>query len=109
MNAKDIYTEMKTAYKNKTPGKSTIFKWLKKFKEGREALDNDPRPGRPINYDENAAILQILEEQPFDSSRYISDTLYFNLKININTLFYLFLNNLKSQILIMKKDKFLIL
>ena len=30
---------------------------------------------------------------------------YFNLKININTLYYLFLNILKSQIPIKKKDK----
>ena len=75
MNAKDIFAEMKSAYKGNTPGESTIYKWLKRFKEGRETLDDDPRSGRPINNDENEAILRILEEQPFASSRYISDML----------------------------------
>ena len=75
MNAKDIFAEMKSAYKGNTPGESTIYKWLKRFKEGRETLDDDPRSGRPINNDENEAILRILEEQPFASSRYISGML----------------------------------
>ena len=75
MEAKDIHLEMKIAYKEKTPGEYTIFKWQKRFKEGRETLDDNLRPGRPINYDENAEILRILEEQPFASSRYIFDML----------------------------------
>ena len=75
MEAKDIHLEMKIAYKEKTPGEYTIFKWQKRFKEGRETLDDNLRPGRPINYDEKAEILQILKEQPFASSRYISDML----------------------------------
>lgn len=68
-----FFIEMKTAYKDNTPGESTIFKWLKSFNEGRENLDDDSRPGRPINNDENAAILRILEEQPFASFKYIFD------------------------------------
>lgn len=75
MQPKDIYSEMKIAYKDSTPGISTIYKWFNRFKDGRDSLDDDPRTGRPIDLQENTAILQILKDQPFASARYISDIL----------------------------------
>lgn len=75
MKANDTYLEMQIAYKDNTPGQSTIYKWIKRFKDVRKTFENDPRTGIPINSEDKPANLHILEEQPFTSARFISNWL----------------------------------
>lgn len=72
---KEIYEKMKIAYKQNAPVISTVYKWHKRFVEGRESLEDDQRSGRPLNDLDNTRILEILNQQPFASSRYIADVL----------------------------------
>lgn len=93
MKAPQIKAEMTIAYKEEAPALSTINKWLKRFQENEESLNDKPRAGRPINYETNDAILGILQEQPFASARYIAHML----KINKSTVTYKLINQLHYQ------------
>jgi transposase len=39
---------LKTVYDESTMSKSSVFKWQKRFREGREDVNNDERQGAPI-------------------------------------------------------------
>ncbi|XP_026318431.1 protein GVQW3-like [Hyposmocoma kahamanoa] len=43
-----IMNEMETVYGDQCPGKTMIYKWHGLFKHGRESIEDDPRPGRPV-------------------------------------------------------------
>lgn len=43
-----ILEEMLAVYQDPCPGKTMIYKWHNLFKQGRESLEDDARPGRPI-------------------------------------------------------------
>lgn len=43
-----ILQEMLAVYGDSAPGKTMIYKWHGLFKQGRESIEDDPRPGRPI-------------------------------------------------------------
>ncbi|XP_026327857.1 histone-lysine N-methyltransferase SETMAR-like, partial [Hyposmocoma kahamanoa] len=43
-----IMNEMETVYGDQCPGKTMIYKWHGLFKNGRESIEDDPRPGRPV-------------------------------------------------------------
>jgi transposase len=42
----ETYGMLQTAYGDEALGRSTVFDWFRRFKEGREDLQDDPRRGR---------------------------------------------------------------
>ncbi|KAJ8959029.1 hypothetical protein NQ318_022283 [Aromia moschata] len=38
---------LKEVYGNECLSRTHVFEWFKRFKEGRETTEDDPRPGRP--------------------------------------------------------------
>ena len=47
--AKEIHQRMADVYGDSSPKYSTVTKWSAEFKLGRDALEDDPRPGRPAD------------------------------------------------------------
>lgn len=47
-SVKTILEEMSSVYQDSCPGKTMIYKWHSLFKQGRDSIEDDPRPGRPI-------------------------------------------------------------
>ncbi|CAF4896323.1 unnamed protein product [Pieris macdunnoughi] len=43
-----ILQEMLAVYGDSGPGKIMIYKWHTLFKQGRDSIEDDPRPGQPI-------------------------------------------------------------
>jgi transposase len=37
----------RTAFNDDCLSQAVVYQWVKQFKEGRESLKDDPRPGRP--------------------------------------------------------------
>ena len=54
---------------------STVYRKIDLLKCGVNILDNEDRPGRPIDEQLLARIDQIIEEEPFSSIRYIANIL----------------------------------
>ena len=56
---------MKRVYGDDCLSRSRIHEWFKRFQEGREALEDDERSGRPRNVvnGENAEIVRELKER----------------------------------------------
>ena len=46
--ARIIHDELKSVYDDEAPGLSTVERWSKLFRDGREEIEDKPRPGRPI-------------------------------------------------------------
>ncbi|CAK9806325.1 Protein GVQW3 [Anthophora plagiata] len=38
---------LKKVYGDQSPSRTQVFEWIKRFKEGKEELKDDPRSGRP--------------------------------------------------------------
>ena len=48
-----------------SPKKSTVYKWIQRFREGREDLEDDPRAGRPTtsrNAEKIDAVQHLIDE-----------------------------------------------
>ncbi|KAJ8963398.1 hypothetical protein NQ318_018877 [Aromia moschata] len=43
----EAYAMLKEVYGNERLFRTQVFEWFKRFKEGRETTEDDPRPGRP--------------------------------------------------------------
>jgi transposase len=43
----ETYEMLQTVYGDEALSGSSIFEWFKRFKDGREDLQDDPRSGRP--------------------------------------------------------------
>ena len=59
-----ISDSLHSVYGESTPHKNTILRWMKRFKEGRESLDDDERSGRPstsTNAEKVAAVQKLLD------------------------------------------------
>ena len=53
----DIKVDLDTVYGHSAVSYITITRWCRRFKEGRESIEDDPRPGRPLSeYKENNVI-----------------------------------------------------
>jgi transposase len=66
-DAKTICEELTTALGPDAPVYSTVVKWVKRFREGREDVNDDFRSGRQISVltDENIEwIRQVIEDDP---------------------------------------------
>ncbi|CAF4420278.1 unnamed protein product, partial [Rotaria sp. Silwood2] len=48
INPKTIHEELATASGSKAPSYPTVAEWAKRFREGREDVNDDPRSGRPV-------------------------------------------------------------
>jgi len=48
-SATETFASLPEAYGNATLSRTMVFKWHKSFKEGRENVEDEPRPGRPIS------------------------------------------------------------
>ncbi|CAF3812108.1 unnamed protein product, partial [Rotaria sp. Silwood1] len=46
--ARIIHDELNSVYGNEAPGLNTVERWSKLFRDGREEIEDKPRPGRPI-------------------------------------------------------------
>ena len=69
---------MKKMYGDDCLSSSRIHEWFKRFQEGREALDDDERSGRPRNVvnEENAEIVrEFLRKEPKSSLKYMESEL----------------------------------
>ncbi|CAF1140319.1 unnamed protein product, partial [Didymodactylos carnosus] len=66
-NAKTICEKLTTALGPDAPAYSAVAKWAKRFREGREDVNDDFRSGRPISVltDENIEqVRQVIEDDP---------------------------------------------
>ncbi|KAJ8948182.1 hypothetical protein NQ318_010455 [Aromia moschata] len=43
----EAYAVLKDVYGNECLSRTQVFEWFKRFKEGHETTEDDPRPGRP--------------------------------------------------------------
>ena len=49
IDRKTIHEKLTTALGRNAPSYSTVARWAKRFREGREDVNDDPRSGRPIS------------------------------------------------------------
>ena len=50
---------LREIYKNSAMSSTKVFKWHKRFVEGREDVENDPKSGRPCTFTTNANIEKV--------------------------------------------------
>mgnify|MGYP003565566856 CR=1 FL=1 len=48
MSGKEIIEKLKIVYKDKSPSKSFVYKWIAEFKRGRENVLNECSEDRPV-------------------------------------------------------------
>ena len=75
--------KISTAYTNRSVSRALVFRWHKRFREGRDSVEDDERSGRPnsavckktvvevqrqINGDRRMSIDEIIREVPFHIS-----------------------------------------
>ncbi|CAF1484669.1 unnamed protein product [Rotaria sordida] len=66
--ARVIYDELNSVYGDEAPGLSTIERWSKLFRDGREEVEDKPRPGRPISETTTENIEQVrllIDDDPY--------------------------------------------
>lgn len=61
-NATETYTMIKTAFGNDYLSRSVIFEWFKRFKDGRQSTEDDPRSGRPSTSRNDDVVANIYEK-----------------------------------------------
>lgn len=76
-NGREIFADLRTVYGDDAVKEPTVHKWLKRFREGRESVQDDPRSGRPstshsdenverirtcVNGDRRLTVRQVAEE-----------------------------------------------
>lgn len=61
----EIILNVKKVYGDSAPKKTTIYEWIKRFKEGRESLKDDDRSGKPVTSisEENVATVREIIER----------------------------------------------
>ena len=68
VKARRIHDELYSVYGDQAPGLSTVERWSKLFREGREELEDEARPGRPISETTPQNIEQIrllIDDDPY--------------------------------------------
>ena len=48
LTPKDIHNDMVATLGKDAPSYATVKRWMAEFKRGRQSLEDDPRPGRPV-------------------------------------------------------------
>jgi hypothetical protein len=69
LNPKDIYTELESVYMNESLYLRTVYKWHKRFMQGRTELFDDSQSGRPLQNDLVNALRAMIQEFPFTSHK----------------------------------------
>ncbi|KAJ8954770.1 hypothetical protein NQ318_014877 [Aromia moschata] len=61
----EAYSMLQEVYGNECLFRTQVFEWFKRFKEGRETTEDDPRPGPPSmsKTDEDIEIIVLTPEQ----------------------------------------------
>ena len=61
----EIYAELQKVYGNGALKYATVFKWVRRFNDGRESIENDPRVGRLVSVltEKNIATVKTLIEE----------------------------------------------
>ena len=63
-----ILEEMSAVYGDSCPGKTMVYKWHSLFKQGRESIEDDPRPGRPVEAT-SSDIVEKIEKPVLEDAR----------------------------------------
>jgi hypothetical protein len=66
--ARVIHDELNSVYGNEAPDLSTIERSSKLFRDGREEIEDQPRPGRPITETTTENIKQVrflIDDDPY--------------------------------------------
>jgi histone-lysine N-methyltransferase SETMAR len=66
--ARIIYDELNSIYGNEAPGLSTVKRWSKLFRDGREEIEDEARPGRPMTETTTENIEQVrllIDDNPY--------------------------------------------
>ena len=72
----EIVRMLVEAYGEDAPSQQFVYKWARRFREGRSSLEDDPRSGRPRTTTGLAAsIAEMLEERPFETVRTLAAAL----------------------------------
>lgn len=58
-SVENILSEMKVVYGENCPGKTMVYKWSRLFKQGRESLEDDDRPGRPSDVTTHEMVIKV--------------------------------------------------
>ena len=67
IDPKTIHEELRTALRPNAPSDRTVARWAKRFREGREDVNDDPRSGRPVSEltDENIELVrEVINNDP---------------------------------------------
>ncbi|GFW84951.1 protein GVQW3 [Trichonephila clavipes] len=55
----ETYEMMKTAFGEEAMSRARVFEWRRRFKEGRQSVNSDPRSGRPSSSHNEDKIAQV--------------------------------------------------
>lgn len=80
----EIYKNMQRVYGNECPSFSTVKKWAALFKNGRESLEDDPRPGRPQDVITHEKVMQV-ENLLMDDRRVTINKIAEHCKISVGS------------------------
>ena len=61
----EIHTDLQKVYGNGALKYATVCKWVRRFNDGRESIENDPQVGRPVSVltEKNVATVKTLIEE----------------------------------------------
>ena len=61
----EIHADLQKVYGNAALKYATVCKWVRRFTDGRESIENDPRVGRPVSVltEKNVATVKTLIEE----------------------------------------------
>ena len=61
----EIHADLQKVYGNDALKYATVCKWVRRFNDGRESIENDPRVGRPLSVltEKNIATVKTLIEE----------------------------------------------
>jgi len=81
-----IVEQLTEAYGANSPAESTVRKWAREFRLGRESVEDEPRSGRPRIEGLPEKVAALLDSQPFASTWDIADELGISQKTAFNVL-----------------------
>ena len=61
----EIHADLQKVYGNAASKYATVCKWVSRFNDGRESIENDPRVGRPVSVltEKNVATVKTVIEE----------------------------------------------
>lgn len=74
----ETFELMKKVYGDDCLSRTRVFEWYKRFQDGRDALEDDPKPGRPKNKNRDELVEKVREMIAYDANstvRWIAEEL----------------------------------